>query len=104
VASPERHGSRRAAYLAGVATNMANPKAAVFAITLLPAFAGIGGFLPALSLGLLWSAVTATWYLIFVLLVSRGRTFITRPGAQRALDCASGAVLMAVGAEVALGL
>ncbi len=102
--SPQRHGSRRAAYLVGVATNMSNPKAGVFAITLLPAFAGVGGFLPTVSLGLIWSAVTACWYLLFVLLVSRGRTFITRPGAQTVLGCASGIVLMAVGAAVALGL
>lgn len=103
-ASPERRGSRRAAYLAGVATNMSNPKAGVFAITLLPAFAGVGGFLPTVSLGLIWSAVTSSWYLLFVVLVSRGRTFITGPRAQKALGCASGVVLMAVGAAVALGL
>ncbi len=103
-ASPQRRGSRRAAYLAGIATNMSNPKAGIFAITLLPAFAGVGGFLPTISLGLIWSAVTASWYLLFVLLVSRGRTFITRPGAQRALGCVSGIVLMAVGAAVAFGL
>lgn len=100
--SPQRRGSRRAAYLAGVATNLGNPKAGVFAITLLPAFAGVGGFLPTVSLGLVWSAVTATWYVLFVSLVSRGRTFITRPGAQKALGCASGIVLIAVGAAVAL--
>lgn len=101
---PQRRGGRRAAYLAGVATNLANPKAGVFAITLLPAFAGVGGFLPTVSLGLVWSAVTASWYVLFVLLISRGRTFITRPSAQKALSCASGVVLMAVGAAVALGL
>lgn len=32
--------SRRTAYLAGLATNLGNPKAGVFAISLLPAFAG----------------------------------------------------------------
>jgi threonine/homoserine/homoserine lactone efflux protein len=101
--SPPPRGSRRAAYLAGVATNLANPKAGVFAITLLPAFAGVGGFLPTVRLGLIWSAVTASWYLVFVLLMSRGRTFITRPGAQRALGAVSGVVLMSVGTAVALG-
>ncbi|HEX5525015.1 MAG TPA: LysE family translocator [Pedococcus sp.] len=101
--SSQPRGSRRAAYLAGVATNLANPKAGVFAITLLPAFAGVGGFLPTVSLGLLWSAVTASWYLIFVLFISRGRTFITRPGAQKALGSVSGIVLISVGTAVALG-
>ncbi|HET7799560.1 MAG TPA: LysE family translocator [Humibacillus xanthopallidus] len=101
--SPHPRGSRRAAYLAGVATNLANPKAGVFAITLLPAFAGAGGFLPTAGLGLLWSVVTASWYLVFVLLVSRGRTLITRPGAQKALGSVSGIVLISVGTAVALG-
>lgn len=103
-AASEPRGSRRAAYLAGVATNMANPKAGVFAITLLPAFAGTGGFPQTLGLGLVWSTVTASWYLLFVLLVSRGRTFVTRPGAQKILGCASGTVLIGIGAAVALGL
>jgi len=101
--SPQPRRSRRTAFIAGVATNLANPKAGVFAITLLPAFAGVGSFLPTISLGLLWSAVTASWYAIFVLLVSRGRTFITRPGAQRALGSVSGIVLISVGTAVALG-
>jgi threonine/homoserine/homoserine lactone efflux protein len=96
-------GSRRAAFGAGLVTNLANPKAGVFAITLLPAFAGVGGFLPTVWLGLIWSVVTAGWYAVFVLLISRGRTFITRPGAQKALGSVSGIVLICVGTAVALG-
>jgi hypothetical protein len=61
---------------------------------------GVGGFLPTLGLGLVWAVVTACWYLLFVLLVSRGRTFMTRPGAQRGL---SGRVLVAVGLGVVAG-
>lgn len=44
------------AYLVGLATNLVNPKAGVFAITLLPAFAGVSGFLPTLGLGIVWAA------------------------------------------------
>jgi threonine/homoserine/homoserine lactone efflux protein len=95
---------RRTAYLAGLATNLANPKAGVFAISLLPAFAGTRGFLPTVSLGLVWSGVTASWYLLFVLLIARGRMFVTRPRAQRALGFVSGSVLVAVGLGVALGI
>jgi hypothetical protein len=39
--------------------------AGVFAITLLPAFAGVGGFLPTLGVGIAWAVVTACWYLPF---------------------------------------
>jgi len=94
--------SGRTAYLAGLATNLGNPKAGVFAISLLPAFAGVG-FLPTLGFGLVWATVTACWYLLFVLLVSRGRTFMTRPGAQRVLGSVSGLVLVLVGVGVAVG-
>lgn len=88
------------AYLVGLATNLGNPKAGAFAITLLPAFAGVGGFLPTLGLGIVWAAVTACWYLLFVLLVSRGGSFLTRPRAQRILSGVSGLVLVAVGIGV----
>lgn len=93
-------GSGRTAYLAGLATNLGNPKAGVFAISLLPAFAGVG-FLPTLGFGVVWAVVTACWYLLFVLLVARGRTFMTRPGAQRILGGVSGLILMLVGLGVA---
>ena len=94
--------SGRTAYLAGLATNLTNPKAGVFAISLLPAFAGVG-FVPTLGFGIVWAVVTACWYLLFVLLVSRGRTFMTRPQAQRILNVVSGVVLVLVGVRVALG-
>jgi threonine/homoserine/homoserine lactone efflux protein len=100
---PDTEANGRGAYLAGLATNLGNPKAGVFAISLLPAFAGVGGFLPTLGLGFLWAAVTAWWYLLFVLLVSRGRTFMTRPGTQRGLSGISGLVLVALGLAVGAG-
>jgi len=51
--------SGRTAYLAGLATNLGNPKAGVFAISLLPAFAGVG-FLSTLGFGVVWASVTAS--------------------------------------------
>lgn len=100
---PDTQPTGQGAYLVGLATNLGNPKAGVFAITLLPAFAGVGGSVPTLGLGLVWAAVTACWYLLFVLLVSRGRSFMTRPRAQRILGGASGLVLVAVGIGVGAG-
>ncbi|GAB3066050.1 LysE family translocator [Intrasporangium mesophilum] len=98
--------SRWGAYLAGLATNLANPKAGVFAISLLPTFAGasVGSFWPTLGLGAVWSAVTAAWYIVFVALVSRGRSFVSRPATHRTVSVASGVVLVGVGTAVALGL
>jgi len=98
--------SRRGAYLAGLATNLANPKAGVFAISLLPTFAGsaVGSFWLTLGLGVVWSAVTAAWDVVFVALVSRGRAVVTRPGTHRTVNVAGGVVLVGVGTIVALGI
>jgi len=96
--------ARRTAYVSGLATNLGNPKAGVFAISLLPAFAGTGDLLSTLGLGIVWAAVTTTWYLVFVKLVSRGRSFATRPRAQKALGYTSGIILIGVGVSVACGL
>lgn len=98
--------SRKSAYVAGLATNLGNPKAGVFAVSLLPTFhtAAAGVFWPTLMLGVVWSAVTASWYLLFVALVARGRGLVTRPATQRALGCVSGVVLIGVGGAVAVGL
>lgn len=100
---PDIEASGPSAYLAGLATNLGNPKAGAFAVSLLPAFAGGGGFLPTLGLGILWATVTACWYLLFAFLVSRGRAFMTRPSAQRGLSGISGLVLVAIGFCVCAG-
>ncbi|GAA5020043.1 hypothetical protein GCM10023258_08310 [Terrabacter aeriphilus] len=108
VAAPADDASRpprfRTAYGWGLATNLGNPKAGVFAISLLPTFAGSSALLPTLGLGLVWACVTAAWYLVFVTLVSRGRAFVTRPRAQKAVGYTSGLVLIGVGVGVACGL
>jgi threonine/homoserine/homoserine lactone efflux protein len=98
-AAPDKRG----AFLTGLATNLGNPKAGVFAVSLLPQFAGSTGsvFWMTVGLGVTWSLVTAAWYLVFVALVSRGRAFVTRPGVQRLVSGASGAVLVVLGALVA---
>lgn len=96
---------RGSGYLTGLATNLANPKAGVFAVSLLPGF--VNGsediFWPTLLLGVLWAVVTATWYVVFVALVARGRRFATRPAVQRWLSIASGTALIILGVTVALG-
>ena len=104
--APAASRNRKSAYLAGLATNLGNPKAGVFAISLLPAFAttATDAFWRTLGLGAVWSIVTASWYLLFVWLVSRGRNVASRPKAQRLLSCISGVVLIAVGTAVALGI
>jgi threonine/homoserine/homoserine lactone efflux protein len=97
---------RRSGYGLGLATNLGNPKAGVFAISLLPQFVTPDGpvFLSSLALGVLWAAVTACWYVLFTYAVHRGRTLISRPSIHRALQAATGCVLLGLGAAVAAGI
>lgn len=93
------------AYLAGLATNLGNPKAGVFAVSLLPQFLTADGpvFWSSLLLGALWAAVTGCWYLLFTWAVNRGRALVTNPVMQRRLQVATGCGLLCLGATVAVG-
>jgi len=97
--------STRGAYLTGLATNLGNPKAGVFAVSLIPQFISPQGhvFASGVLLGLIWSLTTATWYLLFVTLVDRGRSLVTRPGVTTWLHGITGIVLLLLGAGVAFG-
>ncbi len=97
---------RRSAFLAGLATNLGNPKAGVFAVALLPGFLGPTGdsFWHLFGLGLVWALVTGTWYLVLITLVARGRGLVARPRAQQMINVTSGIVLVAIGTGVAAGL
>lgn len=92
-------------YLAGLATNLGNPKAGVFAISLLPQFVTADGpvFLSSLALGALWALVTACWYVLFTWAVNGGRSFATRPAVHRRLQAVTGGVLVLLGVAVAAG-
>ncbi|GHJ43363.1 lysine transporter LysE [Catellatospora sp. TT07R-123] len=102
---PRRPGYGRA-YLAGLATNLGNPKAGVFAISLLPQFLTADGpvFLSSVALGALWALVTAAWYVVFTWAVNRGRVFAARPAVQRRLQLLTGGTLLCLGAAVAAGV
>lgn len=98
--------ARRRAYLAGLATNLGNPKAGVFAVSLLPQFLTADGpvVLSSLALGVLWAVVTGAWYLVFIWAVDRGRSLVTTPAAQRRLRLLTGCTLLGLGAAVAAGV
>jgi len=104
--SDEERPGLRQAFAAGLATNLGNPKAGVFALSLLPQFIPATGaaFLTTVGLGLVWAVVTGAWYLVFVWLVRRSRSLIAAPGAQRTVQRGTGVVLVALGATVALGV
>lgn len=99
-----RTGHRRA-FLTGLATNLGNPKAGVFAISLLPQFLTADGpvFMSSVALGALWSLVTGCWYLLFTWAVDRGRALVSKPTVHRRLQLLTGCALLCLGAAVAVG-
>lgn len=104
VTAADASGERRRDFWQGLATNLGNPKAGVFAVAVLPSFvpptAPLG---PAVFvLGLLWAVVTVAWYVIFVALVGVGRSFMTRPRVQRGLAWGTSGVLLGLGLSVAV--
>ncbi|GII82094.1 threonine transporter RhtB [Sphaerisporangium siamense] len=89
-------------YLLGLGTALANPKAAVFALSFLPQFVPAGAGVPAtlMALALIWVAVDTVWYLAVIWLLARVRAVFERPRVRRALERISGVVLIGLGLRV----
>lgn len=93
-------------YLTGLITNLGNPKAGVFAVSVLPQFVTSKGpvFLSTVALGALWALVSASWYMVLTWVVSRGRALVSRPVVLRGISVTTGVVLLGLGAAVAAGV
>ncbi|WP_433362414.1 LysE family translocator [Streptosporangium sp. CA-115845] len=87
----------------GLVTNLANPKAGLFAMSFLPQFVPAG--VPVLSALLLLAAVSTlidlAWYLGVVWLVGAARRFFGRPRVRHRLEQVSGLVLVVLGVRLA---
>lgn len=92
-----------AAFRQGVASNLLNPKIAVFFTSLLPQFvdAGHANVRDLLMLGALFNAMGVVWLLAYAAIAARGRDVLRRPRVQRAFDRLSGVALIALGARLA---
>lgn len=92
------------AYRAGLLLNLANPKAAVFALSFLPQFVPEGApHLPAMvGLAAVWAVFEIGYYGLYVWFVGRMKTFLSRAGVRRRLEQVSGGVLLLLGARMAL--
>jgi len=96
-------GSRRSAYRAGLVTNLANPKAGVFAVSFLPQFIPSGA--PVLATGLLlaviWVACDSAWYLSLTTAVHAARSLFARSTLRRSVERLTGVVLIGFGIRLA---
>ncbi|MFD5408692.1 LysE family translocator [Streptomyces nojiriensis] len=91
------------AWRTGLVANVLNPKIAVFYTGLLPALAP-PGVRPAVGMALLvllHVVLTVVWLGTYVYVLSRAGRFFARPRVRRALDRATGVVLIGFGVRVA---
>jgi threonine/homoserine/homoserine lactone efflux protein len=95
----------RHSYAVGLATGLGNPKAGVFAVSLLPQFVTADGpvLASSIALGAIWALVSGAWFCGFVYVLDQGRARVTRPAFRRGMQAATGLSLLGLGVAVALG-
>ncbi|MCX5062171.1 MULTISPECIES: LysE family translocator [unclassified Streptomyces] len=93
-----------AAYRGGLLLNLANPKAAIFAMSFLPQFVPEGApHLPTMvGLAALWAVYEVGYYGLYVWFVGRMKAVLSRAGVRRRLEQVSGGVLLLLGVRLAL--
>jgi threonine/homoserine/homoserine lactone efflux protein len=91
------------AFRQGLASNLLNPKIAVFFTSLLPQFvdAGRAGPRELLLLGALFNLMGLVWLLSYAALAARGRDLFRRPRVKRAIDRVTGVTLIGLGVRLA---
>jgi RhtB (resistance to homoserine/threonine) family protein len=96
--------ARRRCFLEGFLTNLLNPKVAVFYLALLPQFIGPTDpvFAKSLLLAAIHYAEGIVWLVGLSILLDRTRRFILKSVVRRWLDGICGAVLIGLGARLAL--
>jgi threonine/homoserine/homoserine lactone efflux protein len=95
---------RGSSFRQGLASNLLNPKIAVFFTSLLPQFVDAHHSQPQdlLLLGVLFNSMGVIWLLAYAEVASRGRDLLLRPRVKRALDRLSGVALIGLGVRLAV--
>lgn len=104
VAESPRGGVLGTGYVAGLTTNLLNPKVGVFFLTFLPAFIPRGAPVGATSmlLGLVYAAETAVYFGVLVVMVEQITRLLASATFRRRLETCSGVVLVGFGARLVL--
>jgi threonine/homoserine/homoserine lactone efflux protein len=97
-------GSSRGFYLQGLLTNVLNPKAVLFFLSLMPQFIPAGGSVVAWTMLLTAILVVAamSWFALVAVLVVQLRGVLTRPRVARAVEGTTGAVFIGLAGRLAL--
>lgn len=88
------------AMLAGLGSSLGNPKAALFAVALLPQFIATSApaMLPAIVLGFLWAGVSGLWFAAYVVVLDRTRRAFDSARSRRYLTFANAIALLGLAA------
>jgi threonine/homoserine/homoserine lactone efflux protein len=80
------------AFRVGFLTNITNAKAMVFALAFLPQYvpAEFNLTLGILIFGLIWAAISGSWYLVLVAGINKAHVWLQAPRVRRGLTAASG--------------
>ncbi|MFF5259682.1 LysE family translocator [Actinomadura viridis] len=102
-AGVEAAGGLGRSFRLGLVTNVANPKAGVFAVSFLPQFVPEGWSVPVVLVlfSVLWALIDLVWYTVVVWSVDAARRVFERPGVRRRLEQLSGVVLVGLGVRLA---
>jgi threonine/homoserine/homoserine lactone efflux protein len=87
----------------GLISNLANPKMAVFFLSLLPQFvtAASGGFAGFALLGVMFCAMTFGWLSVYAVVLQRLGSFLDKSRVRRAFEAVTGTVLVGLGVRLA---
>lgn len=88
----------------GFLTNLLNPKVAVFFLTFLPQFvdSGTQSFIPFLLMGIIYTLLTAIWFIFYIYLVNEISSFMKRPKTKSVIEGITGMILIGFGLKLAL--
>jgi threonine/homoserine/homoserine lactone efflux protein len=96
-----RRPATRAAFVQGIVNNLGNPKMAVFFASVLPQFTAPGqGMISALVLLVVFSTMTFVWLAVYAAVISTAGRVLSESRWRRAIEAASGIVLIALGVRV----
>jgi threonine/homoserine/homoserine lactone efflux protein len=99
VGEPAQRRGALACYRRGLLSDLGNPKMAVFFTSLLPQFGTHFAIL--VLLGLVFCAMTFLWLACYAVAVAKMGDLLRRSSIRRALDAATGTVLVALGVRLA---
>ncbi|MGW7201805.1 LysE family translocator [Streptomyces chryseus] len=104
-APDDRHGTKRGSFAEGFLTNVLNPKAALFFLSVLPQFIDGGGSVTRqiLLLGVLDVLIGVLYWPWVVVVAAKLRGLLARPVFRRRWERTTGVLFVGTGAAVAAG-